>query len=223
MPEEKLDYSMLIEEPRQVTYDWHIARVIKWLKYDNGRMLDNILVYASVDLRIAIERYLLEFLAILKSHNLSTKEKRRARSISGLFALIQETDQYYRKTAEFTLIICSITPEMTEISIVDTGYLRRKWEELSNYCHKQLEPAESFESRKREFQIKGFELVQEVVNRFWDWGRGRAFGLVLPDTMEEETKFIYDKFVSNEITADQANTMLKLIDPILRSRFRQKN
>ena len=53
---------LFLEENRQVTFDWHIARVIKWLQYDNNRFLDNVLIYAAVDLRIAIERYILELL-----------------------------------------------------------------------------------------------------------------------------------------------------------------
>ncbi len=40
----KIDF---IEIPRQVTFDWHITQVMKWLKFDNGRRLDNVLVYAA--------------------------------------------------------------------------------------------------------------------------------------------------------------------------------
>ncbi len=136
-------YKTLIEEYREVTFDWHKARVVKWLKLDNGRFLDNILVYANIDLRIAIERYILEFLIILKDLQLSNKEKERCRSINGIFALMKDADPEYRLTAEFTKIIASITPEIPEITIIDTGYLKRKWEELSEYCHKQIEPDES--------------------------------------------------------------------------------
>ena len=38
-----------LEETRQVTFDWHIARVYQWLQYDTNRFLDNVLVYAAVD------------------------------------------------------------------------------------------------------------------------------------------------------------------------------
>lgn len=212
----------LIEESRNVTFDWHIARVVRWLKLDNGRFLDSILVYASLDLRIAIERYLLEFLLLLNDLHFSAEDREKCRSINGLFALMKDTDPEYRLTAEFTKIIASVTPEIPEITIIETGYLRRKWEELSEYCHKQLEPNESFSSTDKKFQQKGFRLIQEIVDKFREWNRQSVFGLALPQHMDPDTKNIYDKFVKKEIDADQAQRMLKIIDPVLRARYRNK-
>lgn len=212
-----------LEIPRQVTFDWHITQVLNWLKFDNGRKLDSVLVYASLDLRTAIERYIFEFLALLKGGYLSTDEKQRCRSINGIFDLMRETDPFYRKTANFTKIIASITPELPEITIVDTSYLKRKWEELSNYCHKQLEPQESYRSPNNEFQDNGFKLIEEVISRFKDWKFESVCGICIPDTMPEETRYVYDKYVNNEINDEQAKRMLKIMDPILRTRFRLRH
>jgi len=211
-----------IEQNRQTTFDWHISQVLKWLKFDDNRKFDSTLVYASIDLRIAIERYIFELLDLLKSGNFSEAEKRKCRSINGVFALMRETDPNYRKTAEFTLIIASITPEFPEISIVDTGYLRRKWEDLSEYCHKQIDPSESFESPNREWQIKGFELIDEIIAKFKEWKFESNMGICLPETMGEETKYIYEKFLKNDISSSQAKRMLQIIDPIMRRRFARR-
>ncbi len=218
---------LFLKENRQVTFDWHIARVIKWLQYDNNRFLDNILIYAAVDLRIAIERYILELLILLKYDGNNTdiftsQEMRRIRSIKGIFAIMQETDPFYRKTARFTQLICEITPELPTISIIDTAYLRRKWEELSNYCHKQLDPSNTFESNNREFQKKGFALIREVVDKFWDWGRGRATGIISRSSMEKETLNIYNRFIRDEINEEQVRISLKIIEPVLKQRFRSR-
>lgn len=117
-----------LEAPRGVTFDWHIIQAKKWLEFDGGRELDSILVYAAFELRAAIERYVFELLYLLKEGKLSRDEERRCRSITGMFALMKETDSLYRKTVEFTVLVVSITPGLPEITVVDTAYLNRKWQ-----------------------------------------------------------------------------------------------
>jgi hypothetical protein len=208
-----------LEQNRQVTFDWHIVQVKNWLKYDNDRNLDNVLVYASLDMRCAIERYIFEFLVLLKKGNLTQEDEIRCRSINGIFDLMRKTDQFYRKTAEFTNLIASASTIFPEIIIVDFSYLHKKWQELSEYCHKQLRPQESFVSSNRAFQKKGFEILKEVLSRFMDWKFESVCGVILPETMPDEVKFIYNKYVNNEIKQDQVKRMLTLIEPILIDRF----
>lgn len=216
-----------LEENRQVNFDWHIARVSRFLQYDNNRNLDNILVYAAVDLRIAIERYLLELLVLLRMNGtdgeiFTPQEKRRIRSMKGIFALMQETDPFYRKTFRFTQLLCEFTPELPPLSIIDTAYLRRKWEELSNYCHKQLDPADTFTSQDQEFQRNGFALIREVLDRFWNWGQGRATGIISKSSMDEETLGVYNRFINDEIDENQVRISLRIMEPILRQRFSRR-
>lgn len=130
-----MDFSFL-EQKRQVTFDWHISQVLKWLKYDNERKLDSVLVYASLELRCAIERYLFELLFLLKDQNMSPEDERRCQSKDGILTLMKETEPYYRKRAKFTNLIASLTSEMPKVVIVDIKYLIRKWHKLSDYCHK---------------------------------------------------------------------------------------
>lgn len=221
------DNLSLLEENRQVTFDWHISRVIKWLKFDGGRFLDSVLIYAAVDLRIAIERYILELLILLKyddNHEqiFTESELKRIRSMKGIFALMQEVDPFYRKTFRFTQMICEFTPELPPLSIIDTSYLRRKWEELSEYCHKQLDPIDTFDSSDREFQKIGFKLIQEVLDKFWDWGKGRATGILSRSSLDEDTLGVYNRFISDEIDENQVRTSLKIMEPILRQRFKRR-
>lgn len=109
------------EAPREVTFDWHVVQAKKWLEFDGGRELDSVLAYAAVELRAAIERYVFELLYLLKEGNLCGDEKKRCRSITGIFALMKETDPFYRKTIEFTKLVVSITPDLPEVTVVDTA------------------------------------------------------------------------------------------------------
>jgi len=209
-----------LEEKRQVTFDWHITQVLKWLKYDKGRKLDSVLIYASLELRCAIERYLLELLYLLKDRKLTPDDEIRCRSKDGILNLMKETEPYYIKRAKFTNLIASITPGMPKVVIVDIKYIIRMWNTLSNYCHKQLRTEESFESVNREFQEKGFKIIREVVSKFIDWESKGAFGIINKESMPPEVRSVYYKYIKDEIDEGQAKRMLKLMEPVLRSRLR---
>ena len=213
-----MNETQLIEEARQVTFDWHIVRVMNWLRLDRGRLLDNILVYAAVDLRCAIERYMFEFLLILKDGKLNEEEKTRCRSIDGLFTLMREADASYRKTARFSIIYSEVFPGVPELTLVDFGYLHKAWMELSQYCHKQLMPKQTFLSPRREFQRRGFDLISSVLARFSEWKLESTSGILRPESMKPEIKAVYDKYVRHEINDDQVRRMLTILEPVLNTR-----
>jgi len=208
-----------LEEPRQVTAEWHIVQVQRLLTYDGGRHLDTVLVYAAVELRAAIERTLFEILYLLKEQQVSDEEVTQCRSIQGMIALMQETDRAYRKTIEFTRLVASVTPGFPEVSAIDTAYLLRRWRDLSQYCHLQFKPEDTFHSPARRFQEEGFGLVTEVLGRFLEWHLGGEIGLLALSSLRDETRQIYDKFVAGQINAAQARRMLELAEPILRRRL----
>ena len=188
-----------LEVPREVTFDWHIVQAKKWLEFDGSRELDSVLVYAAVELRMAIERYVFELLYLLKECKLSGDEEKRCRSITGIFALMKETDPFYRKTIEFTKLVVSITPGLPEITAVDTAYLNRKWQELSEYCHKQLRPEETFGSQGREFQKQGFALIREILQKFHEWKVESNCAVLARSSLPEEVRDVYDTFICEEI------------------------
>lgn len=210
----------LLERPRQVSFEWHLLQVKKWLDYDSGRELDSVLVYASTELRIAIERYIFELLYLLKGEQFSVDDEHKCRSIKGLFALMRGIDLNYRRRIEFTKLVASMSSYSgPPIQVVDTKYLRQKWEQLSEYCHKQLRPEETFASPGRFFQKSGFSLIREVFGKLTECEPGNACGIISTGSMPEEVKYVYDKFVREEIDKGQARRLLLLMEPVLRDRF----
>ena len=208
-----------LESPREVSFDWHIVQTMKWLEFDGGRKLDSTLVYAAVELRAAIERYVFELLYLLKEGNLSQDEQKRCRSIAGIFALMKETDPFYRKTIEFTKLVASFSPGLPKITIVDTAYLNRKWRDLSEYCHMQFHPEETFASNARKFQETGFALIREVLQKFQEWKVESNCAILARSSLPEEVRDVYDRFIREEIDAGQAKRMLILMEPMLRARL----
>jgi hypothetical protein len=212
-----------LEEKREVTYYWHIVQVRKWLKYDNGRKLDNALVYASLELRCAIERYLFELLVLLKKGNFTAEEVRRCKSKDGILDVIRDTEPYYVKRATFTNLIASVDPKLPKVVIIDIKYLIRMWHTLSLYCHKQLKPKESFDSPNHQFQKKGFELINDVVITFMEWERIGAFGIIDKESLPPETRGVYEKYINDQIDEGQAKRMLNLMTPVLIARLKLKH
>jgi len=212
-----------LEEKREVSFDWHFNRVQRWLKYDSGRKLDSILVYASVELRSAIERYFFELLVLLKRPDkLTSADEKKCQSKNGMLDLMKETEPYYRKRAAFTNLIASVTPGTPKVAIIDIGYLIRVWSELSEYCHKQLRPEVSWDSVNREFQENGFRLINEVVNQLRVWESNAVLGIVDKESMPPEVRSVYDKYINDEIDEGQAKRMLDLMGPVLRARQRYR-
>lgn len=202
----------ILDQPRQVTSDWHIGQAHRLLRYDAGRELDTVLVYAALELRLAIERRFLEVVALLNEGELTAAAQKRCRSLRGLDLLVREIDPHYRKTIEFTRIIASTEPGMPEVGTVDLRYMKTKWHELSEYCHLQLQPASAYQSAGREFQRRGFVLVRDVLARFMAC---RVVAAIARSSMPVETRSIYDRFVRGEVDADQARRMLILIAPTI--------
>jgi hypothetical protein len=211
-----------LSEPRQVQSEWHIRQAKRWLDYDAGRCLDNVLVYAAVELRAAIERTLLELLVLVRGAPLTPEDLQRARSMRGLDALLQQADSVYRKTIEFTTLVAEVTPGMPRVAAVDTTYLRRRWHDLSEYCHFQMKPATTFQSEGRRFQMVGFEIVRDVLDRFLEWRVHTSTGVIQRSTMPAETRAIYDRFVAGELAADQVRRMLTIAEPVLLRRLRDQ-
>ena len=210
---------LFLEAPREVTFDWHIVQAKKLLEFDGGRGLDSVLVYAAVELRAAIERYIFELLYLLKEGKLSGDEEKRCRSITGIFALMKEADPVYRKTIEFTKLVVSLTPGLPEITVVDAAYLNRKWQDLSEYCHMQFRPEETFGSQSRKFQKQGFALIREILHKFNEWKVESNCAVLARSSLPEEVRNVYDKFIREDIDAGQAKRMLVLMEPVLRARL----
>lgn len=208
-----------LEAPREVSFDWHIVQAKNWVEFDGGRELDSILVYTAVELRAAIERYIFELLYLLKEGKLSGDEEKRCRSIKGIFALMKETDPFYRKTVEFTKLVVSMTPGSPEITVVDTAYLKRKWQDLSEYCHMQFRAESTFGSQSRKFQKQGFALIRQVLQKFDEWNDGSNCAVLRRSSLPEEVRDVYDKFIRKEIDGGQAKRMLLIIEPVLQARL----
>ncbi len=210
--------TLFLTQKRKVTAQWHLQQVIKWLEFDDKRHLDNVLVYASFELRCAIERILIENILIMKDGKLNEAEEKKCESKNGMMELMKIAEPNYRKRADFTNIILSKYPGKPKVIILDVKYLIRNWHKLSTYCHKQLKPEESFESAGRDFQKKGFTLIESIIETLKKWSADRPLGLIQPTSMPQEVREVFDLYVQGKISENQAKIRLKLMDSVLEIR-----
>ena len=210
----------ILTKPRGVTSAWHLQQAKRLLDYDAGRRLDTILVYTAIELRSAIERYLCELLLLLRSGQVTKENEKQCRKIGGVFELIKAEDPLYRKTIAFTNIIASTLPALSKVEMVDTSRMHHFWNELSDFCHKQLDPDQTFGSEHREFQKKGFALLNDVLSYFSSSAVKGVGMIMLRSTMEPEVQRIYDDFAQDKITASDAGGMLRIAAPVLANRRR---
>ena len=129
-----------------------------------------------------------------------------------MFALMRESDPVYRKTFAFTKMYLSIVLGVNEIEPTNTAFLTRKWHDLSNYCHKLLKPADSFQSPNREFQKKGFKLICEVIKYFKQL-EGNLGGYLRPDAMSEVLRSVYERYLNDEIDEQSIKRNLRIMAP----------
>ncbi|HLG93623.1 MAG TPA: hypothetical protein VI546_02195 [candidate division Zixibacteria bacterium] len=219
---ENLEHLRFLLEKRNVGTDFHLMQVKKWLAFDGGRNLDNVLVYAAFELRCAIERLAFEILFIAKDMELTPEEEDRCKSIKGTLELLGEVEPNYRKRAQFTNLASLLHPQMPRIAIIDIKFIKRKWHEISDYCHHHFRPAETWGSSSREFQINGFKLLKETYDQIMKWLLNGKLGVVDKSSMEPEVREVYQKFLADEIDEEQVKLRLKIAEPVLESRMRAK-
>ena len=145
-----------LETPREVTFSFHIRQVKRWLEYDAGRELDSVLVYVALELRAAIERYFFDLLLILRENDISDAEAKKCRSRRGIEALMKKSDKNYRKTLQFSVILAELTPDCPPLNSVNLAKLMRYRDDLSEFCHMQFRPENTYQSEDRSFQKRGF-------------------------------------------------------------------
>lgn len=208
----------ILTSPRGVTSAWHLQQAKRLLDFDADRHLDTVLVYAAIELRTAIERYLCELLLLLRSGEVTDEDAHQCRKIGGVFRLIKDADPLYRKTITFTNIIASTHPQLSDIKMVNTSRMQRFWSDLSEFCHKQLDPEQTFKSPGRDFQDKGFALLNEVLSFFSSSAVHGIGMMMLRSSMEPEVQQIYDDFVKDMITENDAKQMLHIAAPVLAKR-----
>lgn len=176
-----------------------------------------------MEFRCAIERIVLELYAVIANPPLELKDAHRLRSFTSIISELARdvgTKRVLRRVFQFNAVYCrDVIGLPFKLAVPDTGKLHRLWQDLSDYCHKQVDASMTWGSD--EWMDKSYRLLQDtevlLVQLIEDERRGWVHPGSLPPEMREER----EHFLTNDVSIDTLARRLKLIKPVVEDRLRR--
>ncbi len=107
-----------------------------------------------------------------------------------------------------------------DLVLPDIGKLYKYWSGLSEYCHKQLKPEETWKSEK--WIIKGYEFLNKVEDYLWKIFANKFLAWLKVKSMPEELKNERLLFLDEKINESELKRRLEIIEPMILFRERLK-
>lgn len=209
-----LPLASVICRPRQCDCGWLAIQCRDLALIAEHDKNSNLLVYACLEARNAIEQLWFEIYILLKGGSMAKDEFERIKKRQdGWAAAIKEFEPQYRKLAQFAAITMKLDSRVPyNIVVWDFKKLVRIWNRLSEYCHAQGHLGPTIENK--EWVSSGLNLVNEVYNYFSTQLRGAANGVLRPENMTPNARMVWEDFVSGAIDEGQVETRLRLVAPL---------
>lgn len=214
-----------ITKNRETDANCHIEIAYEWQKAGRRKLLHSPLVYAAFEYRCAIERLIFELYDLMKEMRLSDEEADKLKKLRSLVSMVHGLaggdKQKLKAALRFNAVYVSemISPSSglrMEVSEPDVGKLHGLWSNLSEYCHRQLMPAKTWESQ--EWVAQGYELLEQVREYIWSITVTKNFGIMAVSTMPQEAQELREKFIEGRIGEPSLKTSLRIMKPIIEAR-----
>ena len=219
-----LDINTLIISERETASHYHFAVGRMWRLVGLEKKLHVPLSYSAFEFRLAIERYLFEYFFLIRHRRgFSKKEERECSSITRLIKAIYNheggRDKFYKRM-KFNLHCITADPNLNDSykafpngfpTLFSLDDLHSYWIKLSEYCHRQLEPEETWKSKGEVWVNNGYNLLFEIENHLSELFKTNSHCWFSIDAMEEEYKDLNDKFCSNLINEEELRNKLLML------------
>lgn len=216
----------IFERARETKAAFHSRLGREWRLYGQPKDLHSPLVYAAFEFRCAIERCVIELFALIRNQKLSEKDLSDIQRFAGLIQTVLRSEggklALYRKLVFNREYVRSgsTPPTSVWLSVPDLGVLQKYWTGLSEYCHRQLKPADTWKSMGDKWVADGYDLLLEVENYLFAITSQRKIGWVQVDTLEPEELQVRSDYVEGRIDETSMKSRLELMGPIIRERRR---
>ncbi|MBT8401865.1 MAG: hypothetical protein KJO98_15425 [Rhodothermia bacterium] len=215
----------LKQNPRQVGADFHVVAARAWRDFGVAGSVQSPLVYAALEYRAAIERVALELSAIIihddETKDVASAPEKFSSLLTWLHSLGGGTKKLLYRVLKFNRILSQHIGAPKPLSVPDTGTLHNYWMRLSDLCHCQREPADSWDDPQ--FVASGYQLLGEVDAYLATLLISNSVGSVSEKDMPQEVLQAKRDFVEERIDEPTLRTRLRLMDPVLESRFRTRH
>jgi hypothetical protein len=211
----------LFQRVRQVTSEWHVEQARALLDYAQTNVSPTALVYSSIEVRIALERFVFEMSVLAGGGVFTPEELRIASQKGGVFDLLSRKIDDYRRHLEFCNLISEINHLPIRIPIPDVRRFRRLITEISGYCHFQKDPAETINDPQQRWFLKGIAAVRDATAMLAELLRNQR-GAMPRDTMAPEVRELLDRYMAGQCDLQTAHIQLEIMSPVLEARMRDR-
>jgi hypothetical protein len=211
----------LFQRVRQVTSEWHVEQASALLAYAQENASPTALVYSSLEVRIALERFVFEMSVLAGGGVFTPEELRQASQKDGVFDLLRRKIEDYRRHLEFCNLISEVNHVPIRIPIPDVRRFRRLITEMSGYCHFQKDPAETVHDPQQRWFLKGIAAVRDAIAILTELLRNQR-GAVPRDTMASEVRDLFDRYMAEQCDLQTARIQLQIMSPVLEARMRDR-
>jgi hypothetical protein len=185
------------------------------------------LAYSAFEFRCSIERTLIEFFVLIRDHKLSDTDLKSMNSIASVRRAIYRAVGGKLKLERAMLFNRIFSqpdgvPPQYSIAILDIDQLIQYWSRLSEYCHRQLKPNETWQSMGDQWLLDGYALLNEVEKYLWEITITSHVGWVSRADQQPEVRQAYDEFLARKITESDLVTRLRLMTPVLQDRMNRR-
>jgi hypothetical protein len=198
---------------RSCAADWLVIHARDLAALAERRTSSNLLIFACVEARNAIEQLWFEILVVLRSGEITLKfVERIRRRRDGFLAAIREAEPNYRKLARFSML-CMRLDSQRPVDIIpwDLRRLKKWWHALSEHCHAQAEPMTTLSNPI--WFTEGLGLVREVFGYFREQMSQGATGIMRVGAMIPVVKDIWEDFVADKIDVERVLIRLQIVRP----------
>lgn len=199
----------LIKGNRETDSKFHLHLAREWRIFGQIVYLHNPLAYSAFEYRMAIERLLFEFYFLAVGKDIfSVKDAKEASSlprlINAIYKVVGGKDNFIKRLkfnrifAEYQKSDNKYPKGLNLPSVFDISILNKHWINLSNYCHKQLKPKITWGSLGAEWIKKGYSLLEDVDNCFYQISENNSIGWLKLGVEHQEIVDTLNKYLSGE-------------------------
>lgn len=203
---------------RKVTSKWHIEQAERLLQTATNRKSSSALIYAALEARNAIERFVFEMSVLATGGCFSDYHLRLAQKKDGIFELLKQAMENYRKHIKFTNLILNMSNANFQVSIPNLKTFKQHRTSLSEYCHCQLNPTITIDEPESKWFKKGIGTIEKAIDYINDQFN-KLLGAISRNSMPDEVRDLFDQYIKNEVNDQSAKMQLTIMEPVLKSRF----
>jgi hypothetical protein len=213
--------NQLLTKKRGVTSDWYFDQATALLEFALQHDSATALVYAALEARNGLERFVVEMSLLATGGHLSEAQICTAQRKDGAFQLLDQAMNNYRRHLQFTNLTLEICGDPFRVVIPDIKQFRRLRTDLSDYCHFQLNPTDTVDHPQNSWFIKGATQVQKALDMLRNL-YSQVNAVIWPDSMPAEVREVFRAFVAGQIDTPTARLRLRLMQPVLEERLQNE-